>query len=189
MPAVQRWVEREQLHRGLRCGALQAATTIPAWQVEGVAALLHATTNCTRHPPDFLDLCVYGHNPMLQCWPIANCVGYSQEDCSCSTCQDRFTRAEDGSSCAVRRGCSLHDLVVVHSCPCTFYFDAVTIWHELLCAHSSTRSALLTAPTARPWPRMVAAASSAKQDGTRTTPLGGVTRCVAGRTGWKLQQS
>ena len=47
--------------------------------------------------------------PILpQCWPIAYCIDYSQDDCSCSTCKDRFSRAGDGSSCTVRRGCSLH---------------------------------------------------------------------------------
>ena len=38
-----------------------------------------------------------------QCPTIASCSTYSQEDCSCSVCKDRFTRTEDGSSCMVRR--------------------------------------------------------------------------------------
>ena len=38
----------------------------------------------------------------MQCPTIASCASYSQEDCSCSACMERFTRAQDGSSCTVR---------------------------------------------------------------------------------------
>lgn len=52
--------------------------------------------------PKLLHVCPH---PVPQCPPIANCASYSQEDCSCITCKDRFTRDGDGWNCAVRLAC------------------------------------------------------------------------------------
>ena len=113
---------------------------------------------------------------MPQCTLIANCATYSQDDCSCSACKERFNRGENGWSCMVRVSASTR---MTYSCICAVaFFSAAN--RQLSCRKCTFRcrcSVLSTAPTARPWLRMDAVAISARQGGMRTTLLGPAIRC------------